>query len=287
MPRFYQPKETKGIYNPSEHRLTVNWGDYVLIGVQYATQQEEDAVQISASNESKILYRLRARPLAIELAIDTSRPARFTIDGTKEGTGFLAPSVQVLKPIEVVVDFHGFGQEPAVGQGNDATGCWAACLDWWLDVLPARPYGDYFDLLMKFAGVWNRDGTINIPGFRAGVRKHYDTFRMHTAVINPSTLSDYMGYWPLVIGFKAPGGFGHMNVLHGFNRDTKKVKAMEPWYPDTQNISWSDDGPYLNDPNFKFVGAHMERPLSYYSEAAPGTGGLFIGYPEEYNSRLS
>ena len=111
-------------------------------------------------------------------------------------------------------------------------------------------------------------------------------FRMHTAVINPATLSSYMGCWPMVVGFKAPGGFGHMNVLYGYNRDSGKVKAMEPWFPDTDNITWTDDGPYLDDPNFKFTGAHVERPLSYYGIAAPGTGGVLIGFPEEYLSRM-
>jgi hypothetical protein len=38
--------------------------------------------------------------------------------------------------------------------------------------------------------------------------------------------------------------------------------------------------------DFEFTGTHVERPLSYYGQPAPGGGTLVIGFPEEYTRRM-
>jgi hypothetical protein len=137
-----------------------------------------------------------------------------------------------------------------------------------------------------FSKVWNKDGTINIAGLQNGIRAQNGLFHMRTATISPTSLDDYMGLWPLLVGFRHPQGFGHMNVLYGYNDSTSKVQAMEPWYPDTDSDGWDEGEPYLTDPNFTFTGAYVERPLGHYKTPPPGLGVLFVGYQEEYTRRM-
>ncbi len=283
MATFYQPKETKGFYSAGDRRLTVNVGDDVYIGFRAASQDEEDNAIVSASDNSVLLGRSRIGYLNTEFQIDTSKPGRYTLEAERDDL-MMTASTAVAQPLEVYVRFNDFESTSAQGQWNDASGCWAASLIWWLGVLADRPSMDYNSLLLKFAKMWNQDGTININSFRQGVQANNGMFRMRTESINPTMLSSYMGCWPMVIGFKAPGGFGHMNVLYGYDSNAGQVQAMEPWGPDPgdDGITWGDSGPYLNNPDFQFTGKFASRPLSYYGSPAPGNSVLLVGYPQEY-----
>lgn len=110
---------------------------------------------------------------------------------------------------------------------------------------------------------------------------------MTTKRINPSSLKSFLGCWPIVIGFRAPGGFGHMNVLYGWGAGGK-VKAMDPWFPDPgPNSLGTDNGfMYLLNPNFKFSGQLMTQEAKYWEKAAPGQSQLLIAYPQEYLDKL-
>jgi hypothetical protein len=281
---FYQPKSTKGFYSSADRCLTVNCGDDVSIGFRAASQAEEDNATISASDNSVLSGCTRAGYLMTEYPIDTSKPGRYTLTAERDDIAMTA-SLSVAQPLDVRVRFVDYIGSGAQGQWKDASACWAASLVWWLSVLDDRPSESYDDMLMMFAKMWNKDGTLNIPAFQRGIQANNGIFRMRTETINPATLGLYMGNWPMVIAFQAPGGFGHMNALSAYDSSADLLRAMEPWYPDPgdDGVIWDDDGPpYLNDPNFQFSGVFAYRPLSYYTKPVPGTSVVLIGYPQEY-----
>jgi hypothetical protein len=77
-------------------------------------------------------------------------------------------------------------------------------------------------------------------------------------------------------------------VLFDYNPATGRVKAMDPWYPDTKNLADNADGVmYLTDPDFRFTGTIEERSLAYYGRPAPGGGTLLVGMPEEMPLRAT
>ena len=281
MTSFYQPKSTQGIYDAAASRLTVNCGDSVLIGFRAAPKKLSD-IQVDA-DIGAILGRYAAGPNAIELRIDTSRPARFTLEATEQPT--MEPTRAVVKPLEVVVRFRNFEFWSPVGQWKDASACWAACLSWWLGVLEDRLPLTYNHFLMMFHKMWLPDGSISIPGLQHGLRTNNSYFRMRTEVIRPGLLSSYFGRWPLVVGFRAPGGFGHMNVLYACDQ-SEMVSAMEPWSPDPGDQFDVQNGVmYLTNPDFEFRGAYVKRRLAYYQNPI-SSGVLFVGYPAEYQTRM-
>ena len=114
----------------------------------------------------------------------------------------------------------------------DETACWAACLAWWLRVLPDRPSVPPRDIRDRLGvGLWNKsDGTLHPAGLEHLVKKN--GYRMKTSTIKASQLVDHLGYWPLILGFTASGGFPHMNVLCGYDASTNTLDTMEPMYPD-------------------------------------------------------
>jgi hypothetical protein len=284
MGSFYQPRSTKGFYSSSDRCLTVNCNDDVSIGFRAASQSEEDNAIISASDNSVLSGCYRAGYLTTEYPIDTSKPGRYTLTAERNDIPMVA-SVSVAQPLDVRVRFVDYISGGPQGQWTDASACWAASLVWWLSVIDDRPNKTYNDMLSMFAGMWNTDGTLNIPAFQRGIQANNGIFRMKTEAINPATLGNYMGNWPMVIAFQTPATTGHMNVLAGYDSNADLLRAMEPWYPDPgdDGVTWDSSGPpYLNDPNFSFSGIFAYRPLNYYTKPVPGTGVVLIGYPQEY-----
>ena len=282
MSSFYQPASTQGIYDATARRLTVNCGDSVAIGFRASPKSLND-LQVDADDAQAILGRYEAGPSAIELQVDTSRPLRFNLEATETPT-MSAPRA-VVQPLEVVVRLRNFDFYSPVGQWKDASACWAACLSWWLGVQDDRLPLTYNHFLMMFHNVWLRDGSISISGLQQGLRSNDSHFRMHSESILPPRLPDYFGRWPLMVGFKAPGGFGHMNVLYAYDQ-AGTVSAMEPWSPDPgDDVDVQDGVMYLTKPDFEFRGAYVKRPVSYY-QTPVSAGRLFIGYPAEYLKRM-
>lgn len=162
----------------------------------------------------------------------------------------------------------------------DPTACWMACLSWWLKAAHNKSQSQ-IDIMGSFGAIWSSDGTIDATKLIDGVRRNNATFKMYTEEIYPGSLEYWVdGSFPFLIGFKRPGGFGHMNVIHSFNSATKTVEAMEPWYP--ENLTIIDEPgeiPYIEG-NKKFTGKHVKRQLSYYGTALPGSNGLLIGIPQ-------
>lgn len=165
---------------------------------------------------------------------------------------------------------------PAVGQ-FDPTACWMASLSWWLRAVHGKKMRQ-IDIMAMFGAVWGANGTIDPVPLKAGIIANNSLFKMQVEEIFPGSLE----YWasgskPTLIGFKTPAGFGHMNVIYGLDAESKKVGAMEPWYPENLQIeSPPGDLPYINESR-KFTGMHVKRPLSYYSTPLDGSSGLFIG----------
>lgn len=289
MARFFMPRGAVAAYDRTARRLTILAGRQFTLGFRAVTQKEEDDVTVSASEPGAITARYRIAPLVTEFELDTSRPQRFVL--TAERSEFMAASSSAIEPLEVVVyKQQDLSQVPAQGQDKDPTACWAACLAWWRTALSqsGRSAATMNDMLLKFAGIWSGDGTINVKAFHEGVRKNYAEFRMVTRDINPATLDTVLGFWPVVVGFRSPAGFGHMNVLFDYNPVTGRVKAMDPWYPDTKKLSDNEDGVlYLTDPDFRFTGIVQERSLQYYGQPAPGGGTLMVGMPEELPLRAA
>ena len=169
---------------------------------------------------------------------------------------------------------------PAIGQ-FDPTACWMACLSWWLKAAHDKKLRQ-LDIMGLFGPVWTADGTIDPTALKDGIIKNNSIFKMNVESIFPGSLE----YWasgdkPTLIGFKTPGGMGHMNVLYNFKKETGKIGAMEPWYPENLQIVQDTPGdlPYVADGK-RFTGMHVNRPLSYYHTPLNGSTGLFIGYPQ-------
>jgi len=139
--------------------------------------------------------------------------------------------------------------------------------------------------MMMFHNLWLSDGSISIPGLQQGLRSHNNQFHIHSESISPGSLPSYVGRWPMLVGFKAPGGYGHMNVLYA--SQGANVSAMEPWSPDPgdDKIDETNGVMFLTDPDFEFRGAYVNRLLSYY-QTPVSSGQLFVAYPEEYLKRM-
>lgn len=232
--------------------------------------------------KSKILGLYDVSPFVRDIEVDTSFAEPYELFIERETDSPMPQTV--FGPLRIVPR-RLFIEVSAEGQ-MDPNACWAASIAWWSNAMRDRPTLNQQGLLMRFAGMWNSDGTINIDKFEKGVKESSD-LRMTTKRINPSSLKSFLGCWPIVIGFRAPGGFGHMNVLYGWGAGGK-VKAMDPWFPDPgPNSLGTDNGfMYLLNPNFKFSGQLMTQEAKYWEKAAPGQSQLLIAYPQEYLDKL-
>jgi hypothetical protein len=289
MGKLFLPKETKGLYDRANKTLTIFVSEEATIGFS-GTPNETQSVRFSAwgnmtGERANEVYRVNATTL--EANIDTSSPARLTFEATNGDGKALATSITILIRMRPK-----YGDYTPIGQ-YDSTACWAACLAWWLSVLADRPSTSQLDLIGKASGMWNKDGTINPNQLELFVKKN--GFKMHTARIQPKDLKDYMGFWPLLIAFKAPGGFGHMNVLHNYGWKNSTVDAMEPWYPDPELDSAYTSDEYdgvpvytkknSGDP-FEFKGAHLHRTYSIYGNNPLKGGYFWVGFPQEYLEKI-
>jgi hypothetical protein len=231
---------------------------------------------------SRILGLYNMGPYIRDIEVDTRPGEPYELFIERETDSPLPETV--FGPLKIVPR-NLFIEVSAEGQ-MDPNACWAASIAWWSSAMRDRPTLTQQALLMRFAGMWNGDGTINIDKFEKGVKESSD-LRMTTKRINPSSLKGLLGCWPIVIGFRAPGGFGHMNVLYGWGPGGK-VKAMDPWFPDPGPDGLGTDAGfmYLTDPNFKFSGQLMTQEAKYWEKPAPGQAQLIVAYPQEYLDKL-
>ena len=292
MGKLFLPKETHGLWDSKTRSLTIYVGEDAYVGYQ-GTHQELENLEFSAWGSSlgecaNEVYD--EGPGRRSSNIVTDRPGTLTFEVT-DGTKALAQQFTVY--IRMRPDYR--LSEP-VGQ-MDETACWAACLAYWLQVLPDRPSVDQSVFVNKLGvGLWNKaDGTIKPAGLEQLVVKH--GYRMKTARIQPNQLRDYMGFWPLILGFTASGGFGHMNVLVGHNANYGTVDTMEPMYPDpifdsdydVMGAGSAGVPLFFNKVTgapFVYKGA-IRTGLSFDSFAnSPMNGGYFwVGYPQEYTAQ--
>jgi len=144
MAKFYQPRETQGIYEVVPNRLTVNQYDRVTIGFKAVSPKELQDTTVDASDVVATRYAID--PTTIELNIDTTTPRTFTLTATQEVMMSATPK-DMTKPLEVVVRRPTYSHKPAVGQQRDPAACWAACLSYWLSVAPGRDDRSFVNIL--------------------------------------------------------------------------------------------------------------------------------------------
>lgn len=165
----------------------------------------------------------------------------------------------------------GFILAPPEGQ-LDTTACWAASLAWMTRSNPNVPTKAQLDLLAAGSGVTNADGTITQNGL---MTVSLSGVNLRRQLVSADKLEEMIRahQFPMFVGFRGSPVGGHVNVLHGFAEEKGELFVMEPWYPDPSiNPNYTAENfngtlVYLRngtgDP-FKFLGAHVRRPLSYY-----------------------
>jgi hypothetical protein len=149
---------------------------------------------------------------------------------------------------------------PPEGQ-MDETSCWAACFSWFTKILPGVKTQTQVDIIGSSTGMTGEDGGITSDGF---MLTPINGVNMRRVKINPGELESYLtpSRLPLIIAFQHPNGFGHANVLYGFDAKAKTVQVMEPWYP---------------NPPIRFTGQNTTRKLSYYT-SRPLSGKLLLAF---------
>lgn len=284
------PVDTKGFYDNGAKRLTVFVGERAYINFTGTPSEIADVYFTAAGYDSNdrviATYRVSATTLSVE--IDTSSPTRLTFESANSDGKALAAPIEISIRLRPTYDAGG-----PEGQ-TDPNACWAACTTWWLTATPERHSLDQLELLKRASGMTNRDGTINSGPYGSFAQKN--GFKMRVERIQPRNLRNYLGYWPLLIGFRAPGGFGHMNVIYGSNSAADTVDIMDPWSPDpaldNNYVDQSEDGEvpvYASTADgspFVFTGTYVTRQFTYYL-SNPMTGGYFlVGYPSEYRAQI-
>jgi hypothetical protein len=180
-------------------------------------------------------------------------------------------------------DYSGIAAEGQL----DATACWAACFAWWLKAAPGRTPKPQIDILKRASGLWGSDGTLSW----SAVKRFYEG---QNAKITCDTISapDFDKFvveenLPLILGHKSgPQGGGHVHVIHAINPATNEITAMEPWSPQPDNSytlervqgQWVIVNKIDGSP-FKFTGAHVKWPPSYYKMRELPTGGFLVCRP--------
>jgi hypothetical protein len=149
---------------------------------------------------------------------------------------------------------------PPEGQ-IDETACWAACFSCFTKVLPGVRTQTQVDIIGSSTGMTGEDGGITSDGF---MLTPINGVNMRRVKINPGELESYLtaANLPLIIAFQHPDGFGHANVLYGYNSAAKTIQVMEPWYP---------------NPPAKFTGQNTTRKLSYYT-SRPLNGKILLAF---------
>lgn len=286
MARFYQPRGTQGIYEAGPNRLTVNQFDQVAIGFQASSLKEYEDTKVDTSEDIED-GRSSINPRTIEINIKTDRPVTFSVTATQEVMMSAVPK-NVCRPLEVVIRRPLADNVRAVGQERDPAGCWAACLSYYLRVAPDRHPRRFIDVIGDFSGLWDQMGMIRVLPLQHQLVQQKARYGMDTVLIHPNRLPEFVGRWPMVIGFLHPGGFGHMNVITAYDADDDLARAMDPWFPDPPpNSITREFGPLAfngTEGNFSFVGGFRYRSLSFFR--AMHSGNIFVGFPDEYSSRM-
>jgi hypothetical protein len=164
----------------------------------------------------------------------------------------------------------------------DASACWAASLAWMTRAVKGTPTKDQMSILA--AGKVGSSGKISLNEL---LRVNLGGVNMNRQRIPPDQLQAEMdkGKFPMFIAFQSGPMSGHVNVIHGFDDIKHVVSAMEPWFPDPSkdnNFELVNNGGldvYENKKThlpFKFQGAHVKRPFTYYS-ANPLEGAFVVG----------
>lgn len=286
MARFYQPRGTQGVYESGPNRLTVNQFDQVAIGFQASSLKEYQDTKVDTSEDIED-GRASINPRTVEINIKTDRPVTFSVTATQEVIMSAVPK-NMCRPLEVVIRRSLDESVRAVGQERDPAGCWAACLSYYLRVAPDRHPRRFIDVVGDFSGLWDQLGMIRVLALQHQLTQQRARYGMGTALIHPNRLSEFVGRWPMVVGFLHPAGFGHMNVLTAYDADNDLARAMDPWFPDPPANSITQDfGPLAfngTEGNFRFVGGFRFRPLSFFR--AMHSGNIFVGFPDEYSTRM-
>lgn len=287
MAKFYQPRNTQGIYEAGPNRLTVNQFDTVAIGFQAASFKEYQDTKVDSSEDVED-GRSSINPTTIEINVKTDKPITFTVTATQEVMMSAVPK-NMCRPLEVVIRRPTDDHVRAVGQERDPAGCWAACLSYYLAVAPGRHRRRFIDVVGDFSGMWNAQGLINVKPFRQQLAHQRSRYHMSTEQILPAHLPEIMGRWPMLVGFMHPGGFGHMNVITAYDADNDLARAMDPFFPNPPANSIDPDARPLafngNEGDFQFLGGFIFRPISYFQRAMH-SGTIFVGFPEEYTNRI-
>lgn len=298
MGRLFNPPETKGLWSATDRTLTVFVGEEVFIGYEGPEAAKGDA-RFSASERgsgeyAREVYREGAMRLTVK--VDTPRPMTLGFEAT-DGNGR-----SIAAPIVIKVRTRPDHREvKAVGQ-MDSNACWAACLQWWLAAMPDRERLDQLGLIGRATGMAFRNGTLDPAQLDRLVARN--KFGMATRrPKGDKALTEHFGRWPMLIGFKSPGGFSHINVIHGHDAKTGAIHVMEPWYPDpvlvANHLDTIDDGNgppvyiwidgwngHAQNETYKFNGAHVTRTFAYYTTRPMAGNEFWVGFPEEYVAKF-
>ena len=172
---------------------------------------------------------------------------------------------------------------PPEGQ-MDTNACWAASLAWWTRAVPAVLSLTQNQLIVAGAAKANADGTLDAQVI---LRFLASQSALRAELIKPERLVPYLaaGRLPMIIGFRSGPMGGHVNVIHRYDAAKGTVTVMEPWFPDpvgnpeyTMDTSGSmpDFRSKKTDKSFKFTGAHLVRPITYYSNTNRALNGTLV-----------
>lgn len=161
---------------------------------------------------------------------------------------------------------------PAEGQ-LDTTSCWAASFAWVTRVLPEVTTQSQLNIINASSGQTSASGLLSLNGF---MTMPIGSARTERKRIPAADLPNYLkpDWFPLLIGFQSPGGFGHVNVIFEYDAASSMVRAMEPWFPDPSGNPAYDYSVVQGQPlytskadgsAFKFTGQLVKRNISYYS----------------------
>lgn len=291
MGKIFLPKETHGAWDASARILTVYVGDEVFIGFQ-GTPVELDNVTFSAWGNGTgecATEVYREGPGRLSTKVQTRQPGTLRFEAT-DGERPLATPFTI--KVRMRPNYRGMAPEGQL----DETACWAASLAWWLRVQDDRPTVSQATLINTVGvGLWNKaTGTMNATGLQALVTRN--NYRMRCTTVTPGTIREFMGFLPVLIGFTAPGGFAHMNVVCGYNPRNDTVDLMEPMFPDpVGNAAFEQMETEAGIPLFydKATGAPAVyrgtiRTGVKLGTLSPmkGTGTYWIGYPQEYAATM-
>jgi hypothetical protein len=120
--------------------------------------------------KSKILGLYDVSPFIRDIEVDTSFAEPYELFIERETDSPMPQTV--FGPLRIVPR-RLFIEVSAEGQ-MDPNACWAASIAWWSNAMRDRPTLNQQDLLMRSAGMWNSDGTINIDKFEKGVKESSD-----------------------------------------------------------------------------------------------------------------